>query len=76
MEKLGERTTFLPTDFSDNPVGPAAFTLKDNRSEIVVEYEPGEGFGLTLVGWCEDEDRTYNVDQVVSKVTYWLDGYI
>ena len=76
IERLGARATFLPTDFADTPVGVVAFTLKDERSEILVEYEPRRGFGLTLVGWCEDEDRTYDIDNVVSKITYWLDGRI
>lgn len=76
LQKLATRVEFVPTDMAENPTGPVAFTLKDAKSEIIVEYEPGEGFGLTLVGWCEDEDRTYRIDDVVAKVTYWLDGYI
>lgn len=76
LQRLGERVRFLPTDISDDPHASVAFTIKDGRSEIIIEYEPGEGFGLTLVGWGEDEDRTYGFESLISKINYWLDGYI
>lgn len=76
----------LSVDRAENPVGPTFFTLKGPRSthghedeaeqEVIIEYEPGEGFGLTLVGWGEDEDRTHKIEDVASKIRYWADGYI
>ncbi len=80
MERLKGRVKFVPTDIASDPNALVAFTLQDevgqHKSEIVVEYQAGEGFGLTLVGWCEDEDRTYKIDNLVKKIEYWLDGYI
>jgi len=70
----------LTCDRAAEPQGPSFFILKydgepgRNASEIVIEYEPSVGFGLTLVGWYEDRDRTYAIDSVVKKVEYWLDG--
>jgi hypothetical protein len=64
------------TDRAENPQGPSFFMVTSPNSEIVVEYEPKEGFGLTLVGFVEDEDRSYQIGFVLKKIIYWLEGNV
>jgi hypothetical protein len=68
---LGDRVTCI----GDGSVMTVKGISEEGQpSEIKIEYVPGEGFGMELVGWEKDADRTYRTENVVKKALFWLGG--
>lgn len=64
-------------DRAECPQGAVWFSITNGaQQQVELEYEPGEGFGLELKGWGEDDHRFYQLDAVIKRILYLAEGYI